>query len=124
MSEARVVGLHADRLQVEAAVDVSGGHSFRSYTHDGDGEPKTVKLESGKTWLEFRGEPYQFDGVDYFPHHDGRESYLDADVDLLHPDGTHPEYPHPLNGEKGLPLRKFVSMLEAGDLTPIEEPEP
>jgi len=126
-----VVGIFADKIQVHVTSDHA--EQSNSYTtvsrrgKPGEAENATVTVEAGRTFFQYRGDLFMFDGVSYRPNSDYRDDedpFADGEVDMVFPDGFHPDAGHRFNPNRGtFTLSDFVDMLESGELEPAENPD-
>lgn len=125
-----LVGVFADKIQLEVTTDhAEQRNSYRTVSTGGktsDKETATVTVEAGFTYFTYRGETFMFDGVNYRPNSDYRDDELDEDgeVDMVFPDGFHPDVGHRFNPETGrYTVANFVADVLDGELEPATNPD-
>jgi len=122
-----VVGTFASKVQIHVPSDHADKSNSYTTISDRSGlDGVTVTVEADRTFFQYEGELFMFDGVTYRPNSDYRDDddpLTDGSVDMVFPDGFHPDEGHRFNPLRGVfTLSDFADMLESGDLQPIANP--
>lgn len=122
-----VVGTFADKVQIQVPADhANKSNSYRTIADTSSNEGLTVTVEAGKTFFQYDGDMFMFDGVTYRPNSDYRDDddpLTDGSVDMVFPDGFHPDEGHRFNPLRGsFTLSDFADMLSSGEIQPIGNP--
>jgi len=127
-----VVGTFAGEVQIQVTSDhASKPNSYRAIscwgTLSDDADTATVTIEAGETFFQYEGELFMFDGVTYRPnsnYRDDADPLTDGKVNMVFPDGFHPDEGHTFNPLHGtFTLSDFADALVSGELEPAKDPE-
>ena len=121
-----VVGIFVNKVQIQVTDDhADKPNSYRTISRSAGADTATVTVEAGKTFFQYDGELFLFDGVTYRPNSDYRDDDLlsDGEVKMVAHGGFHPSAGHTFNPLRGaFTLSDLKNALVSGELEPREYP--